>query len=118
MLPLVLFVVGVAGCSPYAKYRDVQLTVGMNVADIKQHFGEPDSYNDRWNKYPQASVDYGSDHSNKQSSEHTHHVEELGYGPFGAHSQKVGHVTKYRLSMTFVDGRLQKWVKSAPSNSE
>lgn len=98
LLPLlaVLLSVGIAGCSdPHAKYRDAQLTVGMTIAEIKQQFGEPDSF---------IAPD-----GNEQM---------LRYGAFGAHDQKRGHVTRYRLSLTFVDGKLIDWDKSTPINGE
>ena len=98
LLPLaVLLAVMIAGCSksdPYAKYRDAQLKRGMKIADIKQQFGEPDSFRE-WSS-----------------------VEELNYGAFGAHDQKKGHITKHRLSMTFVDGELEDWKKSTPIDRE
>ena len=123
LLPLaVIFAVGVAGCSksdPYAKYRDVQLKRGMKIADIKQQFGEPDTYCDWWNKNPD---DAGRSHgfrswgtaSLNKSQEYPYHVEELGYGAFGAHDQTKGHISKHRLSMWFVDGELYSWTKSTP----
>ena len=43
-----------------------------------------------------------------------YHVEELGYGAFGAHDQKRGNITKHRLSMWFLDGELVSWEKSTP----
>ena len=98
LLPLaVLLAVMFAGCSkpdPYAKYRDVQLKRGMKIADIKQQFGEPDSFRE-WSS-----------------------GEELNYGAFGAHDQKKGHITKHRLSMTFAKGVLVDWEKSAPIERE
>ena len=114
LLPLaVLLAVMIAGCGksdPYAKYRDVQLKRGMKIADIKQQFGEPDSFDDWWNKDP----DDKSYYSDQQSPEYPHHVQKLNYGAFGAHSQTRGHTTKHRLSMTFVDGELYTWKKSTP----
>ena len=127
LLPLaVLLAVGIAGCSkpapdPYAKYRDVQLKRGMRIADIKQEFGQPDGYSDWWNDGPddngrsRGGSRKGSLH---KSQEYSHYVEELGYGGFGAHSQKSGHITKHRLSMWFVDGELYSWEKSNPINRE
>lgn len=123
LLPLaVLLAVAIAGCGksdpksdPIAKYRDAQLKRGMQIADMKQQFGEPDSYEDWWNedgddsRYPRSS---------HKTSACPHHVEELGYGAFGAHDQRKGHITKHRLSMTFVDGALRTWEKSTPSNRE
>ena len=58
LLPLaVLLAVMIAGCGrsdrksdPIAKYRDAQLKCRMQIADIKQQFGEPDSYEDWWNE--------------------------------------------------------------------
>ena len=130
LLPLVvLMAVGIAGCSktepkpdPYAKYRDAQLTRGMTIANIKQQFGEPDRYLDWWNKTPDdnRSSFYGRSRidSYNQSPEAPYHVEELGYGAFGAHSQTKGHITKHRLSMWFVDGALYSWEKSTPVDRE
>lgn len=113
----VLLAVAIAGCSksdPYAKYRDVQLRRGMKTADIKQQFGEPDRYDDDWwNKDPDADKDY-NEYSSQRSPEYPHHVETLNYGAFGAHNQHVGHMTKHRLTMTFVDGELYTWEKSTP----
>jgi hypothetical protein len=128
-LPLlaVLLAVMIAGCSksdPYAKYRDVQLKRGMKIADIKQQFGEPDRFDEWWNKYPSVTkfIDpknsYLPNHSNQQSPEYPHHVQELNFGAFGAHDQKKGHITKHRLSMTFVDGELYEWEKSTPIDRE
>lgn len=121
LLPLaVMLAVMFAGCSksdPYAQYRDAQLKLGMKIADIKQQFGEPDSFVEWWNKDPDG---YRVMHSfkSKQSLEHPYHVEELNYGAFGAHDQKKGHITLHRLSMTFVDGELYKWKKSTPIDRE
>lgn len=118
LLPLaVLLSVMIAGCSksdPYAKYRDVQLKRGMKIADIKQQFGELDSFDDFWFE-PGVPLDY---RSSEQSPEHTKHYQDLNYGAFGAHDQKKGHITKHRLSMTFVDGELRNWNKSTPVGSE
>ena len=129
LLPLaVLLAFTIAGCSktepkpdpkpdPYAKYRGAQVTVGMKIADIKQQFGEPDSFDDWWNKDPNGEEHYGWDYS-QESPERPHHVEKLNYGAFGAHSQTRGHITKHRLSMTFVDGKLYSWEKSTPVDRE
>ena len=113
MLPLgaVLVVgiaIGIAVCSksdpdPYAKYRDVQLKRGMKIADLKQQFGEPDSFDE--------SGIYRLDH---ESQEYQRYAITLKYGAFGAHHQKVVHVTRYRLEMTFADGKLRTWSKSTP----
>ena len=129
LLPLaVLLAVMFAGCSksdPYAQYRDAQLKRGMKIADIKQQFGEPDSFREWWNKTPDLSNGFHDlsrgfqpSFSSKQSLEHPYHVEELDYGAFGAHDQKKGHITKYRLSMSFVDGELHNWEKSTPIDRE
>ena len=121
LLPLaVLLAVMIAGCSkpapdPYAKYREAQLKRGMKITDIKQQFGEPDSYEDWWNEDGDDSVYPRSSH---KSPECPHHVEELGYGAFGAHSQKSGHITRHRLSMKFIDGKLYTWEKSTPVDRE
>lgn len=121
----VLLAVTIAGCSkpdPYAKYRDVQLKRGMKFADIKQQFGEPDSFDDWWNRYPnitKSAILFDlPNHSNQQSPELPHHVQELNFGAFGAHDQKKGHITKHRLSMTFLDGELYEWEKSTPIDRE
>ena len=122
LLPLVvLLAVGIAGCSksepkpdPYAKYRDAQLTVGMKIADLKQQFGEPDSYHDGYSSSSHSTSMVYSE----PSPEYPHHVEKLEYGPFGAHSQKWGHITKHRLSMKFIDGELYTWEKSTPVDRE
>lgn len=121
-LPLlaVLLAVMIAGCSKsdaYAKYRDVQLKRGMKIADIKQLFGEPDSFDEWWSKDPDVTKSYER-YSDQQSPKFPHHVQKLNYGAFGAHSQTRGHTTKHRLSMTFVDGELYNWEKSTPSNRE
>ncbi len=123
LLPLVvLMAVGIAGCSksdpkpdPYAKYRDAQLTRGMKIADIKQQFGEPDHFDEWWSKTPDDTQHYEK-YSYLWYPEYTHHVEKLKYGAFGAHSQAIGHTTRHRLSMTFVDGELYSWHKSTPIN--
>ena len=108
--------IGIAVCSksdpdPYAKYRDVQLKRGMKIADLKQQFGEPDRFEEYW-------IDdldlVGYRQSRQQSPAYPYHVQQLNYGLFGAHSQESGHVTHYRLYMTFVDGELYNWNKSAP----
>ena len=95
LLPLaVLLAVMIAGCcksDPYAKYSDAQLKRGMKIDDIKRRFGEPDS------------CSFG---------------DELKYGAFGAYDQKKGHITKHRLSMTFAEGVLVDWEKSAPIERE
>lgn len=127
LLPLaVLLAVMIAGCSkpapdPYAKYREAQLKRGMKLADIKQQFGEPDRYLD-WrsdtpddnesSRYGRSRIPY------PQSPKAPYHVEELGYGAFGAHNQQLGHITKHRLSMWFVDGELYSWEKSTPIDRE
>jgi hypothetical protein len=112
LLLVVLLVAGVAGCDSNAKYRDAQLKRGVKIADIKQQFGEPDSYDDWWDKFPYDSqISWGR----KQSPEYPHHIEKLKYGAFGAHNQRTGHVTQYRLSMTFVNDELYTWEKSAPA---
>ncbi|MCX7427832.1 MAG: hypothetical protein NTW96_19665 [Planctomycetia bacterium] len=124
LLPLaVLLAVGIAGCSktepktdPYAKYREAQLTRGIKIADIKQQFGEPDSYRDWWSEKPHNPSRYSG--SSEPSPECPYHVEELGHGAFGAHDQARGHITKHRLSMTFVDGELYTWEKSTPIDRE
>ena len=128
LLPLaVLLAVGIAGCSksdPYAKYREAQLKRGMKIADIKQQFGEPDSFENWWNEDATNSrryVDFTSDDvswSHQESPKFPYHVEVLDYGAFGAHNQTKGHITKHRLSMAFVDGELYTWEKSTPSNRE
>lgn len=118
ILPI-LAVLIVLGCGPEpqapddpnAKYRDAPLTVGMSIEEIKLNLGEPDRYSSRWAKFPDPSTPFWSGY--KQQG-YEHHIEELGYGPFGAYSQKVGHTTKYRLDMTFLDGKLSTWSKSAP----
>ena len=119
LLPLaVLLAVMFAGCSksdPYAQYRDAQLKLGMKIADIKQQFGEPDSFDEWWNKEPDGSRWYSS---KNQHFPESHHVQELNFGAFGAHDQKKGHITKHRLSMTFVDGELYNWEKSTPIDKE
>lgn len=118
LLPLaVLLAVGIAGCSksepkpdPYAKYRDVQLKRGMKIADIKQQFGEPDSFDEYWSM-DLENLSWGNP---QRSPEFPHPVKRLSYGAFGAHSQSSGHVTRHRLRMTFVDGELYEWEKSTP----
>lgn len=120
LLLAVLLAVMIAGCNksdPYAKYRDVQLKRRMKIADIKQQFGEPDSFDEWWNKDPDVTKSYQR-YSDQQSPESPHHVQELNFGAFGAHDQKKGHITKHRLSMTFLDGELYTWEKSTPSNRE
>ena len=115
----VLLAVGIAGCSksdPFAKYRDVQLTVGMKLADIKQQFGEPDSFDECWNEDPEPR--FFSGHPRQESPGYPYHIQELNYGAFGAHDQKTGHITKHRLSMTFVDGKLCDWEKSTPIDGD
>lgn len=77
----------------YAKYTNVQLKVGMSIDEIKQQFGEPDSYN--------AGADDVS----------------LGYGPFGVYIQRggfSGEITRYRLDLKFQNGRLVSWQKNVP----
>ena len=124
LLPLaVLLAVMIAGCSksdPYAKYRDVQLKRGMKIADIKQRFGEPDSFREWDSSSTQSAVHpyQPFDSSITFAPATTTHGEVLKYGAFGAHDQKRGHVTKYRLSMTFVDGELKDWEKSTPIDGE
>jgi len=120
LLPLaVLLAVTIAGCSkpapdPYAKYRDVQLKRGMKIADIKQQFGEPDSFNDVWAKYSDGEGPFKP----RRIPGYPHAVKFLSYGAFGAHSQKSGHITRYRLEMTFVDGELYSWRKTTPIGRE
>ena len=87
--------------NPYAIYRDIQLTDGMTIAELKATLGEPDHY---W----------------KLES-----TETLEYGAFGAYVQNLqktglpsGHRTKYRLSLTFTDGKLTDWEKTTPLNRE
>jgi len=140
-LPLaVLLAVMFAGCSksaPYAQYRDAELKSGMKIADIKQQFGEPDSFVEWWNKDPDGSRFMS--YSSKQSVEYPHHVEELNYEAFGAHDQKKGRITSdadrdnlanyvfgahdqkkghITLSITFVDGELYGWKKSTVIDME
>lgn len=93
----VLLAVGIVGCKsdPYAKYRDAQLRTGMTIDEIKEQFGEPDCYRPEDNG---RSV--------------------LNYGAFGAHHQSIGHVTRYRLSLTFWNGKLRDWEKSTPVGRE
>jgi hypothetical protein len=118
LLPLaVLLAVAIAGCSkpapdPYAKYRDVQLKRGMKIADLKQQFGEPDKFREWWN--PKPDIKHNREYSDQRSVVRPHHVQELNYGAFGAHSQNSGHVTRHRLQMTFLDGELYEWEKSTP----
>ena len=45
--------------------------------------------------------------------EYKFHYQSLNYGAFGAHNQKTGHITKYRLMLQFLDGKLIDWKKSA-----
>ncbi len=122
LLPLaVLLAVGIAGCSksdPYAKYRDAQLKRGMKIAEIIQQLGQPDHYRDWWDDDPNNPIWESYTDQWQLSPECPYHVEELDYGAFGAHSQRSGHVTKHRLTMTFVDGELYTWRKSAPINGE
>jgi hypothetical protein len=93
-----------------AKYRDAQLQIGMTIYEVKKNFGEPDSYEQCWSKYDST----GSTGSSTEDPKYPFHIEELEYGAFGAHSQRSGHVTKYRLTMSLVDGQLREWSKSAP----
>ena len=79
-------------------YRDVQLRTDMTITEIKAEFGEPDSYKN-------LGIIAG------------HHVEILKYGPFGADT-KDGHVTKYRLTLSFDDAKLAMWDKSAPTKEK
>ena len=126
LLPLaVLLAVMIAGCGktepkpdPYAKYRDVQLKRGMGIGYIKQVFGEPDTFDEWWSETPDDDRTYARTFSRRRDSEHPHHVEELNYGAFGAHSQKSGHITRHRLKMTFVNDRLCTWYKSTPGDRE
>jgi len=118
--PAVLLAVTIAGCSdPYAKYRDVQLKRGMKIADIKQQFGEPDSFDEWWSEsLTTTRLRFDSSWSSQKSPVHPYHLQELKYGAFGAHDQKRGHITKHRLTMTFVDGELYNWEKSTPIDRE
>ena len=124
LLPLaVLLAVMFAGCSksdPYAQYRDAQLKRGMKIADIKQQFGEPDSFREWDSSSTQSAVHPYQPHDSSITfaPATTKRHEELNYGAFGAHDQKRGHVTKHRLSMTFVDGELYTWEKSTPIDGE
>lgn len=114
----VLMVVGIAGCSksdPYAKYRDAQLKQGMTIAEIKQQFGEPDSFGDYWRDGLDETRGFSSPNP---GPEYPYHFEVLNYGAFGAHHQKLGHITKHRLSLTFVNGELREWSKSTPIDGE
>lgn len=88
----------------------------MTIESIKGKFGEPDSYEEFYCRNPNGKVSYGTDHSDTKDADRKYHVEYFRYGAFGAHSQKAGHVTKYRLCLTFVDGKLVSWSKSAPSD--
>lgn len=121
LLPFaVLLAVGIAGCSkpdPYAKFRDIKLERGITISDVKQQLGEPDNYEDWWDDRPSLTCsssrkDYGA--SPKQGEEHPYHAQKLGYGCFGAHDQKKGHITKHRLTLVFVDGELTCWERSTP----
>ena len=128
LLPLaVLLAVAIAGCSksdpkpdPYAKYRDAQLTVGMKIANIKQQSGEPDMYESGWSHSRGSRI--SSDTPTKELYGGTvinypYRIENLGYGAFGVDRMR-DHTTKYRLSMTFVDGESYKWEKSTPGDRE
>jgi hypothetical protein len=99
---------------PNAPYRNIQLTKGMAIAVVKESLGEPDSYDDRYCDH------FLSAHfsSRTRDAKYRYYMQELGYGPFGAHNQRVGHITKYRLKMTFIDGRLHEWSRSAPAQEE
>jgi hypothetical protein len=133
LLPLaVLLAVGIGGCSKsdpkpdpkpdlYAKYRDVQLTVGMKIADIKQQFGEPDMYESGWSHSRGSYI--SSDVPSKELYggivlDCPYRIENLGYRAFGVNRMYGDPATKYYLSMTFVDGELYKWEKSTPGDKE
>ncbi|MEX2287716.1 MAG: hypothetical protein WD648_11545 [Planctomycetaceae bacterium] len=100
-----------------AKYRDAKLSEGLSLQSVKKEIGEPDTYSDYWIR-PGGRVKYTTDFDDFKTSVYTSHVESLGYGPFGAHNQKTGHVTKHRLSLTFVDGKLHEWERSAPIDNQ
>ena len=80
LLPLAAsLAVTIAGCSkpaPYAKYRDVQLKRGMKIADIKQRFGEPDSFDEWWSKNLDVDKHY-EEYADQQSPTYPRHVQEL-----------------------------------------
>ena len=81
------------GCGrsdPGAKYTDAQLKVGMTIDEIKQQFGEPDSYKP-------------GDHDVS-----------LSYGPYGVCFRPTGERTRYRLDLDFRDGKLVSWQKNVP----
>ena len=113
-------VLGCAKTDINAKYRDAQLVVGLTVEEIDSRFGEPDSFSDYWNsdgsRYFVSDTEVGpaSAYSKDNIKTHTHHIQHLRYGAFGAHDQQRGHVTKHRLSLFFVNGKLTDWEKSTP----
>ncbi len=131
LLPFaILLVAGIAGCGksatppdPYAKYRDIKLERGIPIANVKQQLGEPDNYEDWWNESPTvwsplASRSSALGASTEQDASHPYHAQKLGYGCFGAHDQKKGHITKHRLTLVFVDGELACWERSTPVGRE
>jgi hypothetical protein len=86
----------------------------MGIATVKEQLGEPDSYQDAYCD-DKLYLPWGR---RTRDREHPYYVQQLDYGPFGAHSQRVGHITKYRVKMKFVDERLHEWSKSAPGPEE
>ena len=114
-LLLAAVIAGSGKADPYAKYRDIQLKRGMTVFSIKLLLGEPDNYDDGWSNHPstrfpgEVFYDY---------TPGKHYIQDLNYGGFGAFSQHTGHVTKYRLSLRFMNGLLYLWEKSTPIGKE
>jgi len=114
-----LFVASLSSCSkkkevvdPNAKFHDAQLRVGMPISEIKKQFGEPDKFEEFWSDGPGSTNKYFG--TSRPSQKFPYHVEKLGYGPFGAHNQKVGYVTRYRMQLTFFESKLTEWEKAVP----
>lgn len=87
--------------------EDIELTKSMLIREVKSKLGEPDSYDDGYGYG-------GSILSSSLSKSYPYHIEKLCYDPFGAYNQRVGHITKYRLNLTFSNGYLLRWERSEP----
>jgi hypothetical protein len=100
------------GCQsdPNIKYREAQLKTGMTVDQIKAQFGDPEIYKVGGNNDGSTVPAPGGPHK--------HRVEMFRYGSFAAWQEPIGDITKFSLTLTFVDGKLVEWQKMAPDEDD
>ena len=131
-LLLAILIALTAGCGsrepadPYAKYRDAQIALGMTQAEIVGMLGQPDDFDHVPKKPIPAALTNATPQRQSLREAFVTARELLGedkdkatyrYSPFGAHNPRIGHVTKYRLTVEFIDEKVVDWKKEAPLDS-